>query len=273
MAIGEPVSATDADEDILFYELLDTPDLEDDDRDARFTIDSLTGQIRVGKELGADSGETEDEDSTEDLNGDPALPDDEGADEEDNSEYVLRVRASDPSIASAIVNVIVRVTEVNEPPAFDDDAPTLLSVEENPEVSEENPEGLPVITVGHGGVRIDDPPAYAVTDQDGSADGPDGYDPTIYTYTVSGADGDDFDIENGILTFKTGHEPDFEDQSSYSITVVAHSGEGRPEAVGHPGCNYRCGGRGRLWSSCPVPEAAGGGHRDTSHSQRRRRGA
>ena len=49
MPIGEPVSATDADQDILFYELLDTPDLEDDDGDARFTIDSLTGQIRVGK--------------------------------------------------------------------------------------------------------------------------------------------------------------------------------------------------------------------------------
>ena len=43
---------------------------------------------------------------------------------------------------------------------------------------------------------------------------------------MSGADGDDFDIENGILTFVAGHEPDFEDQSSYSITVVAHSGEG-----------------------------------------------
>ena len=80
--------------------------------------------------------------------------------------------------------------------------------------------------MGHDGSPIDAPPAYAVTDQDGTADGPDGYDPTIYTYTVSGADGDDFDIENGILTFKTGHEPDFEDQSSYSITVEAHSGEG-----------------------------------------------
>ena len=42
MPIGEPVSATDADEDILFYELLDTPDMEDDDGDSRFTIDSLT---------------------------------------------------------------------------------------------------------------------------------------------------------------------------------------------------------------------------------------
>ena len=218
MPIGEPVSATDADEDVLFYELLDTPDLEDGDGDARFTIDSLTGQIRAGKKLGADPDEIEDEDS-KDLTADLGLTVDEDPGEAGNSEYVLRVRVSDPSTAFATVNLIVRITEVNEPPAFNDDAPTLLSVEENPE-------GLPVITVRHSGARIDDPPAYAVTDQDGSADGPDGYDPTIYTYTVSGADGDDFDIENGILTFKTGDEPDFEDQSSYSITVEAHSGEG-----------------------------------------------
>ena len=84
MPIGEPVSATDADRDILFYELLDTPDLEDGDGRARFTIDSLTGQIRAGKVLGADDpdetdddpGEREDEDST-DLTGLPALPSDE----------------------------------------------------------------------------------------------------------------------------------------------------------------------------------------------------
>ena len=107
------------------------------------------------------------------------------------------------------MNVIVRVTEVNEPPAFDD-APTLLSVVEN--------EGL----AGHQGWAhgpLIDASTYAVTDQDGA-------DTTTYTYSVSGADGEDFAFENGILTFKTGHEPDFEDQSSYSITVVAHSGEG-----------------------------------------------
>ena len=242
--IGEPVSATDADEDILFYELLDTPDLEDGDDleegegDPRFTIDSLTGQIRVGKVLGADPGkreddpderecdlgegeagpgEREDEDSTA-LVGGPALPPGE-ADECGNSEYVLRVRVSDPSTASVTVNVIVTVTEVNEPPAFSDVVPTLLSVVEK--VDEDPPD----IKIEHSGASID-ADTYAVTDQDGSADGPEGYDPTIYTYTVSGADGDDFDIENGILTFKTGHEPDFEDQSSYSITVEAHSGVG-----------------------------------------------
>ena len=161
MPIGEPLSAADADEDILFYELLDTPDLEDGDGDARFTIDSESGQIRVGKVLGADPGETEDEDSTA-LTGVPALPDDD-ADEENNGEYVLRVRVSDPSTASATVNVIVRVTEVNEAPAFDEDAPTLLSVVENA--------APPVITVGHRGPPMD-AATYAVTDQDGSRQRP-----------------------------------------------------------------------------------------------------
>ena len=215
MPIGEPVSATDADEDILFYELLDTPDLEDDDGDARFTIDSLSGQVRVGKELGADPGETEDEESTA-LTDAPALPGDEDADEENNGEYVLRVKVSDPSTASATVNVIVRVTEVNEAPAFHEDAPTLLSAVENV-----NP---PVITIGHGGPSIDTD-TYAVTDQDGSVTGPEAYDDTTYTYSVSGADRDALAFESGTLSFRTGHEPDFEDQSSYSITVVAHSGE------------------------------------------------
>ena len=83
------------------------------------------GQIRVGKELGADDEEREDEDSTT-LAGTPALPEDEDADDAGNSEYVLRVRVSDPSTASATVNVIVRVTNVNEAPAFGEDVPTAL---------------------------------------------------------------------------------------------------------------------------------------------------
>ena len=62
--VGRAISATDADDDILFYELLDTPDLEDGPGDPRFTIDSRSGQIRVGKELGWEAGQREDEDST-----------------------------------------------------------------------------------------------------------------------------------------------------------------------------------------------------------------
>ena len=227
MPIGEPVSALDPDEDILFYELLETPDLEDGDDDARFTIDSLTGQIRVGKVLGADPGATEDDaDEREDedstgpaLTGAPALPDNEVADNAGNSEYVLRVRVSDPSTASVTVNVIVTVTEVNEPPAFKDEAPTLLSVVEK--VNEDPPD----IKIEHSGASID-ADTYAVADQDGSVSDPDGYDDTTYAYSVSGVDGDDFSFDSGTLAFITDHEPDFEDQSSYSITVEAHSGVG-----------------------------------------------
>ena len=95
MNVDRPVSATDANDGILYYELLDTSDLEDDDDHVRFTIDSASGQIRVGEVLGADAGEREDKDSTA-LTGDPALPEGENAGDADNSEYVLRVKGERP---------------------------------------------------------------------------------------------------------------------------------------------------------------------------------
>ena len=223
--IGEPVSATDADEDILFYELLDTPDLEDDDGHVRFTIDGLSGQIRVGEELGADSGEREDEDSTA-LTGGPALPQGEDAGDAGNSRYVLRVRVTDPSTASATVNVIVTVTEVNEPPAFDDDAPTLLRVRENQKDDMGNQVVPPVINL-EDGARSLNAGAFAVIDQDGVVDGYDGYDDTKYNYSVTGADRSLFVVDvAGTLSFRAGREPDYEKKSSHSITIVASSGEG-----------------------------------------------
>ena len=219
MPIGEPLSASDENEDVLFYELLATPDLEDGDMRARFTIDRLSGQLRVGRTLGADPGETEDEVSTNaELDGDPRLPDGEDAGEADNSKYVLRVRVTDPSTASATVNVIVTVSEVNEAPHFDVDAPTLLSVTEN--------EDPPVFVIEHDNTEVG-ADTYAVTDQDGIVVGEDGSDDTIYTYSVSGPDSEFLAIDaTGNLSFREGHEPDFEDRSSYSITVEAHSGEG-----------------------------------------------
>ena len=223
MAIGRRVSATDADDDILFYELLNTPDLEDKDGAARFTIDSLTGQIRVGKVLGADArehliddpDEREDEDSRA-LPGDPALPPDEGADEaeaarENNSKYVLRVRVSDPSTASATVNVIVTVAEVNEPPAFADDVPTLLRVRENPKDSAGSPIP-PVITLENDATPVGSG-AFAVTDPDGVVPGPDGYDDTKYRYSVAGPDRLAFTIDDaGTLSVQVHSRPRLRDE-------------------------------------------------------------
>ena len=218
MNVGRTVSATDADADILFYELVDTPDLRDDDGRARFTIDSASGQVRVGRELGADAGEREDEDSSS-LSGDPSLPQDEDAGEALNGEYILRVRVSDPSTAFATVNVIVTVTRVNEAPLFvGEDVPTVLRVRENADP--------PVITFGDSDtpVVVD---TYAVTDQDGSVGGAHPYDDTAYAYSVSGPDSDVLAFDaTGILSFRAGHEPDYEERSSYSITVLARSGEG-----------------------------------------------
>ncbi len=216
MNLGTPVSATDDDDDILFYELLDTPDLRDADDAARFTIDRGSGQIRVGKELGADASEREDEDSAA-LSSAPALPEGEDAGDAGNSEYVLRVKVSDPSTASDTVNVIVTITDVNEAPHFvDEDPPTVLKVTENADP--------PVITIGNSGTPIV-ADTYAVTDQDGSVTGPDAYDDTSYTYSVSDRSVFAFN-RDGILSFRAGRKPDFEKKSSYSITVVASSGEG-----------------------------------------------
>ncbi len=214
--VGRAISATDSDDDILFYELLDTPDLRDSDGVARFTIDSRSGQIRVGKVLGADSrthlddpDEREDEDSTN-LTGDPSLPEDEDADDAGNSEYVLRVRVSDPSTASATLNVIVRVTNVDEAPIFSEDAPTELWVGEGTDRA--------IFWLQGGTERIDvDADTYAVTDQDEGA--------TSFTYSVTGDDREFLAFnDDDILSFKEGHETDLEEKASYSITVVARSG-------------------------------------------------
>ena len=98
------------------------------------------------------------------------------------------MRVSDPSTASAIVNVIVTITEVNEPPAFHDDAPTLLSVVEK--VNEDPPD----IKIEHSGdiysMLI---PIAVMPTRTGSVSGTLTVMTTpIYTYSVSGADGDDF---------------------------------------------------------------------------------
>ena len=90
-SIGRRVSATDADEDLLFYELLDTPDLEDDGGDARFTIDSRLRPDKgwqgagSGRRGAGRRGDNPDRQT-------PALPENEDAGDADNSEYVLRVR-------------------------------------------------------------------------------------------------------------------------------------------------------------------------------------
>ena len=64
-----------------------------------------------------------------------------------------------------------------------------------------------------------DAATFAVTDQDG--------DDTARAYSVTGDDREVLAFDGSdILGFMAGHGPDFEEKSSYSITVVARSGAG-----------------------------------------------
>ena len=106
---------------------------------------------------------------------------------ENNNQYVLRVRAEDPSTASAVVYVIVTVTPVNEAPKFPDDAPTVLRVAENQaETILINATGTTALDAGATG-------DYAVTDIDADNDTTDGA--TTVAYRVEGADAKYFSID------------------------------------------------------------------------------
>ena len=99
---GDPVVATDADNDTLVYGLSGSS--------SQFDIDSATGQITSRVVL-----DREGEDSRE--------------------SYTLTVTATDPSGAPGRVNVLIKVEEVNEAPTFelqgDNPAPDTLWIKEN----------------------------------------------------------------------------------------------------------------------------------------------
>ena len=220
--------------------MADTPDLKDDDETARFTINSGTGQIRVGKKLGADADQEEDENT-----GLAALADGATAatNEAGNNEYVVRVKATDPSGATRTVNVVIEVKDINEPPAFlAANVPAVLNVTENDSQ----------LRVGaSGGTDLGDT-EYNADDEDATQtqDLPDN--PTAAeteanaALTLNGADAKYFTItEAGALTLVADdpdtaavddpHMPNFESKSSYSITVQAQSGAGRPHTQDQAG--------------------------------------
>ena len=86
---GEPVSATDADDVVLVYELLDTPDLADDDGHAPVHHRQPHGPDKGRRGAGSGRGEGRRQGLDGPHRG-PALPDGEDAGDAGNSEYVLR---------------------------------------------------------------------------------------------------------------------------------------------------------------------------------------
>ncbi len=248
-AIGDPIRATDSDEDVLIYTLDWSPDLRtgsgtaaSPSGDARFSIDRATGQLKVAKKLNYEAADG-DVDRAEtgaltadEVGGAIAVTDVT----EDDAEYVLRVRATDPSGAYSNVNVTVTLNDANE-------APTFAEATATPRTAVTVVEGT-VALLEPGATADADPVAleantFLATDQDTRVERPtDDTDTTadaIVSYAVEGADAKYFNIGTdatdtttfGVLTIDptvdgttTGYMPNYEEQSSYSITIVATSG-------------------------------------------------
>ena len=97
--VGDPVTATDTDNDTLTYELIEVATPNDGD-DEFFDIDQASGQITVAQAL--------DYDSHQDRGADGNRP--------DAGEYTVIVRATDPSGLADNITVTITAVNVNEDP-------------------------------------------------------------------------------------------------------------------------------------------------------------
>ena len=176
MAIGNPVVATDDNGDVLTYTISEGAD--------SFDINRATGQLMTKAAL--------------DFEGTPS--------------HMVTVRATDPSgdpleetlqTANADeVEVVITVTNVDEPPAVEGDAAAPFQEEAGDIVQ-----------------ALDD---YEADDPETTGDNND----SVVTWSLTGADAGKFDIsDTGALTFKA--KPDFEAQGDangdnvYEVTVTA----------------------------------------------------
>ena len=188
--VGSPIVATDDDDETLTYTLTDVGDLTTVGDSANFSIDWGTGQIMTKGDL----------------------------DHETKGTYKVLVRATDPAgipgvvaadtVNSAVVTVMITVTDVNEAPAVTGDAEWAFD-EATGDIATE--------------LRI-----YMAADPDAAG-------PPEPIWSVGGADGSKFNIgneENGVpgeLKFKK--QPDYEKPTDadkdnvYEVTVQASDGE------------------------------------------------
>ena len=201
--IGKPVSASDADNDVLVYTLGGT-------HASSFGISSSTGQLKTKAAL-----------------------DFEAATNPVDDVYSVDVTATDPSGASETQTVMIELEDVNEAPKFEegDDVPAVLNVVENTDD----------LRVGATGSMALADAAYNADDEDATqtltGSPTDAETEANAALTLSGADAKYFTVTNsGELALVADdpdtaaendqYEPNYESKSSYSITVQAQSGEG-----------------------------------------------
>ena len=191
--IGEPIMATDADNDVLLY----GKDGNAGDN-ALFDV-STGGQISLKDTLDYEdpgTGKTANTDTNDDI------PD--GA-----IVYTVMVKATDPSGAEGMSSVDVYLMDVEETPKFGDDAPKTLWVTEGEtqlRTTEADPDDNSADLGGTAYVASD------ATENGGDGDTPE--------YGIEGADKGKFTFDSSSAELEFPGPADFEDKSSYSITLT-----------------------------------------------------
>ena len=171
--VGDPVAATDEESDTLTYSLGGTDG-------ANFDIDTTTGQIRTEDPLDFEGGPTSYSVTVEVT---------DGKDINDNAD----------TVEDATIDVTINVTDVNEPPAFADDAPATQDVAENTATDQ----------------NIGSP--YTATDPDTTND--------TLTYSLGGTDAASFAVDDTSGQLKTKDPLDHETKDSYSVTIQVTDGK------------------------------------------------
>ncbi len=172
--VGAPVSATDDENDTLTYTLGGTDA-------SSFDIDTGTGQILTQDPLDYEAAK-----NTYAV----TVSVSDGKDSQGNTE--------DPAVEDDSIHVTIKVTDVNEPPQFADDAPITQTVAENT-VAETN---------------IGSP--YTATDPEND---------TPLTYSLGGTDAASFAIDDATGQLKTKADLNFEADPGYTVTLSVTDGK------------------------------------------------
>ena len=222
--LGDPLTATDADNDLLRYSITGGSDKD------CFSIDKTSGQLSLNAERDFEKPDGSGDDNAVPP---PAKCGDTKRAANATNDYVVEVTATDPSNATGKATVTLTIENVNEAPKFnkpanasDANGQKTLYIEENVKGSDGN---LLRLTATGAITAI----TYTATDED-SADtsGSDGG----IRFTVEGADRKHFAISGddgtGTLVAATNSKlfgdddkgANYEKKNEYKITIVATSG-------------------------------------------------
>ena len=223
-ALGEPITATDGEDDPRLYTLGGT------DKDC-FGIGNTSGQLSLNAERDYETPLAACKEGGTARTAATGFTAPTTQRQADNV-YTVEVTATDPSGATGKAFVTVTVTDANEAAKFTDAASAAtqktLYIDENVSSTDSPALALRTGSASTAGAPVD----YEATDEDRAADGTTTVD--TVTYTLEGADAEHFTIggtdgTEDTLGIATGEdklgtdEANFEGKPSYSITIVATS--------------------------------------------------